>query len=309
MSAAGRLADAGTKAAILVEALPYLRRFAGAVVVVKHGGAVGGDLAGFAQDVVLLASVGLHPVVVHGGGPQIGAWMARLGKEAVFVDGMRVTDAETLEIARMVLVGKVNRELVSALNVHGPLAVGLSGEDAGLIRASVHPGGLGYVGEVESVDPTILRRLLSEGLIPVLATIGCDAAGQAYNINADLVAGAVAEALGAEKLVYLTDVEGLRRDLADPSTLCPHLSLAELEEMLSSASLRGGMRPKASSAAQALRKGVGSVHVLDGRLPHALLLEVFTDSGVGTMVTVGGAGITAGGAGTAPGVSGAGGAQ
>lgn len=292
-SSQGRLTGAEAKASVLADALPYLRRFAGSVVVVKHGGAAiqSGDdglegLKGFAEDVVLLASVGLRPVVVHGGGPQIGEWMARLGKQPVFVDGMRVTDAETLEIARMVLVGKVNRELVCALNLHGPLAVGLSGEDAGLIRASVHPGGLGFVGQVESVDPSLLVKLLSEGLIPVIATIAADSAGQAYNINADLVAGAVAAALRAEKLVFLTDVEGLRADPDDPSSLRSQLSVPELEAMMASSALRGGMLPKATSAAAALRSGVRSAHILDGRLSHALLLEVFTEQGVGTMITL-----------------------
>ncbi|MGH9075382.1 MAG: acetylglutamate kinase, partial [Acidimicrobiales bacterium] len=281
MSGGGGPAPARDRAAILVEALPYIRRFRGKVVVVKHGGAAmagaGGTTGGsgqgagasglcyFAEDIVLMASVGMLPVVVHGGGPQIGAWMARVDKVAEFRDGLRVTDAETLDIARMVLVGKVNRDIVGAINTHGPLAVGISGEDAGLIRASAHPGGLGFVGEVAGVDATILRRLLAEGLIPVVATIGSDAAGQAYNINADVVAGAVAEALGAEKLVYLTDVEGLRRDPGDPASLVRSLSVDELEAMIADGSVTEGMVPKARSCARALRGGVGGAHVLDGR--------------------------------------------
>jgi acetylglutamate kinase len=291
------LPDAARRAEILVEALPYLRRFRDRVVVVKHGGAAinsagGATLASFAEDVALLRSVGVRPVVVHGGGPEIGALMARLGKVPEFRDGLRVTDAETLEIARMVLVGKVNRELVSAINAHGPIAVGLSGEDARLITATAHPGGLGFVGEVAAVDPTILERLLAEGLVPVVATIGTDAEGQAYNINADTVAGAVAEALGAEKLVYLTDVEGLRRDPDDPTSLVRAVSAGELERALAGGApgdglpvLRGGMIPKAAACVRALRGGVCRAHVLDGRVPHVLLLELLTDEGVGTMVT------------------------
>jgi acetylglutamate kinase len=198
------------KAAILAEALPYIRRFQGKVVVVKYGGNAMGDddkeLDLFAQDVVLMRSVGMQPVVVHGGGPQIGELMARLGKVPEFHEGLRVTDAETLDIARMVLVGKVNREIVGAINVHAPLAVGLSGEDAMLLTASARHPDLGFVGDVANVDAGIIERLLNEGLIPVVATIGADTEGQAYNINADTAAGAIAEALQAEKLVYLTNI-------------------------------------------------------------------------------------------------------
>jgi acetylglutamate kinase len=282
-------------AALLIEVLPYIRRFKGKVVVVKYGGnalAGAGDgagderaaLASFAEDVVLLRSVGLLPVVVHGGGPQIGELLGRLGKASEFRDGLRVTDAETLDIARMVLVGKVNRDIVSAVNVHGPLAVGLSGEDANLITAEPHPAALGYVGNVLHVDPTILQRLLAEGLVPVVATIGADPSGQAYNINADAVAGAVAESLGAEKLIFLTDVEGLRSDPADPSTLFRQVTVEQLDELLATGAAAGGMAPKAAACAAAVRGGVARAHVLDGRVPHALLLELFTDGGVGTMV-------------------------
>lgn len=279
--------DAASKAAVLAEALPYIRRFRGKVVVVKHGGSAigGGDLAGFARDVVLMRSVGMLPVVVHGGGPQIGELMARLGKEPEFRDGLRVTDAETLDIARMVLVGKVNRDIVAAVNVHGPLAVGLSGEDAGLILAAARDPGLGFVGDVEAVNADILRRLLAEELIPVVATIGLDAGGQAYNINADTAAGAIAEALGAEKLVYLTDVEGIRRDVDDPGSLVSQITAEELEAMITSGALQGGMIPKAAACVRAVRRGVARAHILDGRAPHALLLEIFTDEGIGTMVT------------------------
>jgi acetylglutamate kinase len=281
---------AAHKAAVLVEALPYILRFWGKVVVVKYGGnalaggAAAAALSSFAEDVVLVRSVGMLPVVVHGGGPQIGDLMARLGKGSEFRDGMRVTDAETLDIARMVLVGKVNRDIVAAVNVHGALAVGLSGEDARLITAVPRGRGLGFVGDVEVVAPEILRRLLAQGLIPVVATIGADTSGQSYNINADAVAGAVATALEAEKLVFLTDVSGLRAAAADPSSLLRTVSVADLEEMVSTGAAAGGMVPKAEACIRAVRGGVRRAHILDGRVPHALLLELFTDQGVGTMV-------------------------
>lgn len=295
-SATGAPADAAAKAAVLVEALPYILRFWGRVVVVKYGGnALGGPggegessdeaaaLASFAEDVVLMRSVGMLPVVVHGGGPQIAELLGRLGKVSEFRDGMRVTDAETLEIARMVLVGKVNRQIVSAVNVHGPLAVGLSGEDARLITAVPRRAELGFVGDVEVVAPDIIERLLAQGLIPVVATIGTDERGQAYNINADAVAGALAGALRAEKLVFLTDVSGLRASPEDPSSLLRTVSVADLEAMVESGAAAGGMVPKAEACVRALRQGVRRAHILDGRVPHALLLELFTDQGVGTM--------------------------
>ncbi|MBV8235654.1 MAG: acetylglutamate kinase [Acidimicrobiia bacterium] len=238
----------------------------------------------FAQDVVLMRSVGMRPVVVHGGGPQIGDLMGRLGKEPEFREGLRVTDAETLDIARMVLVGKVNRDIVSEVNVHGPLAVGLSGEDAGLITASRRSPELGFVGDVEAVNASILERLLSEELIPVVATIGTDLEGQAYNINADTAAGAIAEALSAEKLVYLTNVEGLLKDVSDPGSVISQLSGPDLEAMIDEGVLTEGMIPKARSCVRAVRRGVGHAHILDGRVPHALLLEIFTTEGIGTMV-------------------------
>jgi acetylglutamate kinase len=276
------------KAAVLAEALPYIRRFWGKVVVVKYGGNAIGDtkaLAGFAQDVALMASVGMRTVVVHGGGPQIGDLMARLGKVPEFREGLRVTDADTLDIARMVLVGKVNRDIVAAVNMHGPLAVGLSGEDAGFITASARSPELGFVGDVVAVNASLIERLLAEDLIPVVATIGGSPEGQAYNINADTAAGAIAEALQAEKLVYLTDVEGLRADVTDPSTLRSSVSVADLEAMLADGSVVAGMVPKVTSCISAIRGGVGHAHILDGRAPHALLLEMFTNQGVGTMVS------------------------
>ena len=232
-----------------------------------------------------MRSVGLRPVVVHGGGPQIGDLMARLGMVPEFRDGQRVTDAETVDIARMVLVGKVNREIVSAINVHGPLAVGVSGEDAGLIGASARDPELGFVGDVDSVHPAVLERLLAEDLIPVVSTIGADASGQAYNINADAVAGAIAEALAAEKVIYLTDVEGLLADLADPASLISRIDGPALQALIDDGTLTGGMIPKIDACLHAVGNGVGSAHLLDGRLPHVLLLELFSDEGIGTMIT------------------------
>ncbi len=283
-----RLASAQEKASILVEALPYIRRFSGSTVVVKFGGSAMADGAlarQFAEDIVLMRSVGLRPVVVHGGGPQIGDLMARLGKEPEFRDGLRVTDAETLDIARMVLVGKVNRDIVSAINIHGSLAVGLSGEDAGLITAEATDPSLGFVGRVENVDPTILQRLLVEDLIPIVSTIGSDLAGQSYNINADVVAGAIAEALGAAKIIYLSDVSGLYADFDDPATLISRTTAAEVQGLVEDGSLRGGMIPKIEGCLHAVGNGVASAHILDGRTPHVLLLEVFTDAGIGTMIS------------------------
>jgi acetylglutamate kinase len=280
---------AAEKAGILVEALPYIRRFWGRTVVVKYGGNAlaageGDALASFATDIVLMRSVGMRPVVVHGGGPQIGELMGRLGKVPEFVGGLRVTDAETLDIARMVLVGKVNRDIVSAINVHGPLAVGVSGEDAGVISAEARSPELGFVGDVASVNPDLLLRLISEDLIPVIATIGSDDTGQSYNINADTAAGALAAAVGASKLVYLTDVDGIRADRHDPASRLSQLTTADLAALVESGRVDGGMIPKVRSCIEALEGGVGSAHILDGSAPHALLLEIFTNEGVGTMV-------------------------
>jgi acetylglutamate kinase len=226
----------------------------------------------------------MKPVVVHGGGPQITDLMSRLGKVAEFRNGLRVTDAETVDIARMVLRGQVNPQVVSAINVHGPLAVGVSGDDAGLLEATARDPALGFVGDVARVNPSILRRLVNEDLIPVVATVASDSSGQAYNINADTVAGAIAEALDAEKLVYLTDVEGLRRDVTNPGSLIRQATAAELETMMADGTLSGGMIPKIASCVRAVRNGVRRAHILDGRVAHVLLLEIFTDSGIGTMV-------------------------
>ena len=275
---------------VLVEALPYIRRFAGKTVVVKYGGnAISGAtdhdaLALFAQDIVLMRLVGMRPVVVHGGGPQISELMARLGKQSEFRDGLRVTDAETVDIARMVLIGQVNPQLVTAINMHGNFAVGVSGEDAGLIRAAARDPQLGYVGEVTAINPAILHGLLADEFIPVVATIGTDEHGQAYNINADAVAAAIAEALEAEKLVYLTDIEGLRRDVGDPASLIRQTTADQLADLLADGTIAGGMIPKVAGCTHAVRNGVGRAHILDGRIPHVLLVEIFTDAGIGTMV-------------------------
>jgi acetylglutamate kinase len=272
---------------VLIEALPYIRRFWGTTVVVKFGGNAMVDAAlarQFADDIVLLHAVGLRIVVVHGGGPQISEAMAKFGKVPEFREGQRVTDAETLEIVRMVLVGKVGRDIVSSINVHGPLAVGISGEDAGLIAAEARDPELGFIGDVVSVNPTIVERLLAEHLIPVVSTIGSDAAGQAYNINADAVAGALAGALGAEKVLYLTDVAGVMRDLHDPSTLMTELTPSQIRDLIAQGVIDGGMIPKTEACITALDRGAKAAHLLDGRVPHALLLEIFTDTGIGTMV-------------------------
>jgi acetylglutamate kinase len=282
-----RIQTAGEKAIVLAEALPYIREFSGKTVVIKYGGHAMTDpeLADlFATDVVLMRLVGMNPVVVHGGGPQITDLMLRLGKKPEFVDGRRITDAETVDIVRMALVGKVNREIVASVNRHGSYAVGLSGEDAGLIRVDQRDPALGFVGDVRRIDPTIVHRLLREELIPVIATVGVDDDGNAYNVNADTVAGAMAEALDAEKLVYLTDVAGVYREWPDESSLISRIDVAGMEQLIADGKISEGMIPKLESCVSALRQGVRSAHVLDGRLPHALLLEFFTREGVGTMV-------------------------
>jgi acetylglutamate kinase len=276
------------RAEVLVEALPYIRRFRGQTVVVKFGGNAMTDdsLARcFAEDVVLMHSVGMRIVVVHGGGPQIGELLTRLGIQSEFRDGLRVTDAATLDVARMVLEGKVSSALVSAINIHGPYAIGLSGADAGLIRAHARHPDLGFVGDVASVNPHIIERLLAEEFIPVISTIGSDERGQAYNINADTVATAVAQSMSAEKLIYLTDVDGLLADVNDRSSLITRISTSELQAMIESGALSGGMIPKAEACIDAVSAGVRSVHMVNGTVPHVLLLELFTDEGIGTMIT------------------------
>lgn len=282
--------DPNKRALALIEALPYIDAFRGAVVVVKFGGnaMVDEELSRtFAEDIVLLRSVGLKPVVVHGGGPQIGDMLGRLGKETEFRDGLRVTDAETLDVARMVLVGKVGRDIVGAINVHGAYAVGVSGEDGGLIKAKPRDPELGFVGDIAKVNSNILERLLGEDLIPVVSTIGADDTGQAYNINADTVAGALAGALGAEKAIYLTDVPGLLADVDDPGSIVAQASISELRAMIDDGTIAGGMIPKVQACIEAVEGGANAAHMLDGRVPHVLLLELFTDAGIGTKITMG----------------------
>jgi len=280
--------DPGQRASVLVEALPYIQAFAGRTVVVKFGGNAMIDPAlahSFAADVVLLRAVGVRPVVVHGGGPQIGALLERLGKQSEFRDGLRVTDAETLDVARMVLSGQVGRELVTAINRHTAVAVGLSGEDAGLILATQRDESLGYVGDVVDVNRTILDTLLDGGFIPVVSTIGADRHGQALNINADSAAIAVAAALGAEKIVYLTDVPGVLTDVGDPASLVSLLSATRARLLIADGIIAGGMIPKVEACLDAIEAGVGAAHILDGRIPHVLLLELLTDACVGTKIT------------------------
>ncbi|MEW6552935.1 MAG: acetylglutamate kinase [Actinomycetota bacterium] len=283
------------KARVLMEALPYIKEYYGKTVVVKFGGnAMENEelKERFASDIVLMRYVGMNPVIVHGGGPQVTHYMERLSLEVRFVDGHRVTDAATMEVAKMVLVGKVNKEIVSLINGHGTLAVGLSGEDGNLIRARkrTHSGrageevDLGFVGEVEAVNPGILNNLIRDEFIPVVASIGVDGSGQSYNINADLVAGALAEALRADKLIYLTDVDGIYRDFEDKTSLIPELGIGEVEGLISSGGLGSGMLPKIQGCIDALRSGVRRAHIINGTIDHALLLELYTDAGIGTMV-------------------------
>ena len=283
--------DPLTTARVLVEALPYIRRFSNQVVVVKYGGnALAGTsehdaLALFAEDIVLMHTVGIRPVVVHGGGPQINELLAKLNIASQFKDGLRVTDADTMAVVRMVLTGQVNPQIVSAINTFGNIAIGVSGEDAGLIKAKQRNPELGFVGDVDKVNPEVLHGILNEGFVPVISTIGVDDSGQPYNINADTVAGAIASALGAEKIMYLTDIEGLRRDVSDATSLIKRISLQELQDLIDDGTVAGGMIPKVGSCMDAVRGGVRGAHILDGRIAHVLLLELFTDAGVGTMIT------------------------
>jgi acetylglutamate kinase len=287
-----RMGAALSKATTLIEALPWLERFTGAVVVVKFGGnaMVDEDLKrAFAADMVFLQRVGLKPIVVHGGGPQITKMLGRLGIDSEFRGGLRVTTPETLDVVRMVLMGQVGRELVGLINEHGPLAVGMSGEDAQLLTASRRHAtvngeqvDVGLVGDVANVDTGAVRALLDAGRIPIVSTIAPDADGQVHNLNADTAAAALAEALGAQKLVVLTDVEGLYAAWPDPSTLISQLDVAELAELMPT--LTAGMVPKMEACLRAVVGGVPQAHVIDGRVPHSLLLEIFTEEGFGTMV-------------------------
>ena len=271
--------------ATLLEALPYIRDFHGRTVVIKYGGAAMTDpqlKEDFARDVVLLKYVGMNPVVVHGGGPDITRYMERLGMEVRFVEGLRVSDEATVEVAKMVLVGKQNKDIVLLLGRHGQPAVGLCGDDGLLFTVSKRLAGetdVGFVGDIERVDVDVLNHI-AEDYIPVVASVGADREGRSYNVNADAAAGAVAAALGASKLIFLTDVEGWRADADDPATRISEATAAEVRERLPATS--GGMRPKLEACVQALESGVGAAHIVDGRQPHSLLLELFTDEGIGT---------------------------
>jgi acetylglutamate kinase len=276
-------------ARVLVEALPYIRQFAGKSIVVKLGGAAidrESDLA-LAQDVLLLRSVGVRCVLVHGGGPQVDVMLRRVGKEPEFKDGLRVTDAETLEIVRMVLVGKINRDLVATINSQAgeePVAVGVSGEDAGLLTVTPADSALGFVGNVTGVRAELIHRLLDDGLTPVISTVGANAEGQPYNVNADEAARAIAVAMNAEKIVYLTAVPGLLEDAKDERTLIPRLTSSELRQRIAHESVGRGMIPKLKACADAVDEGVAYAHIIDGRVPHSLLIELLTVHGVGTMI-------------------------
>jgi len=274
-------------AALLIQALPYIRRFTGKVIVVKVGGVPMTDPArarSLAKDVLLLHSVGIRPVLVHGGGPQIDEQMKRQGMTPEFRGGLRVTDAETLDIVRMVLVGKINRELVSAVNVLEPLAVGVAGEDGRLLEATQVDPALGFVGKVRKVRAGLLQGLLDDGLIPIVSTVGADTHGQPYNVNADDAARAIAVAMKAEKLIYLTSTPGLLAEPGNAETLIHRLSDSEARQRIEASSVTGGMIPKLLACAEAVEGGVASAHMIDGRAEHALLVELFTDEGIGTMI-------------------------
>ncbi|MFT0532708.1 acetylglutamate kinase [Castellaniella hirudinis] len=287
--------SASIQAEVLSEALPYIRRFHGKTVVIKYGGNAMTDehlQRTFAHDVVLLKLVGLNPVVVHGGGPQINSALKRIGKEGTFIQGMRVTDAETMEVVEWVLGGQVQQDIVMMVNEAGGKAVGLTGKDGGMILARKklmpdpeHPGetlDIGFVGDIERIEPAVVKALQDDQFIPIISSIGYGTDGQAYNINADVVAGKMAEVLGAEKLVMLTNTPGV---LDKSGQLLRSLSAQTIDALFQDGTLSGGMLPKISSALDAARYGVNSVHVIDGRVPHCLLLEILTDRGVGTMIS------------------------
>ena len=277
-----------TRVRVLSEALPYIQQFAGRIVVVKYGGAAMKDSTlkdKVIRDIVFLSCVGVRPVVVHGGGPEINSWLDKLGIEPQFKHGLRVTDAATMDVVEMVLVGRVNKELVSLISRAGGAAVGLCGKDGNLIKARPEGReGIGFVGEVTSVDVRLLESLLKDGYIPVVSSVAADEQGQAYNVNADTVAGELAAALGAEKLILLTDTAGILKDYKDPSTLFPRLDIQEARELIESGIVGGGMIPKVKCCVRSLAQGVRAAHIIDGRIPHALLLEIFTNGGIGSMI-------------------------
>ncbi len=277
-----------TRVRVLSEALPYIQQFSGRTVVVKYGGAAMKDndlKEKVIRDVVFMACVGLRPVLVHGGGPEINHWLDKLGIEPQFKNGLRVTDAATMDVVEMVLVGRVNKEIVALVNQAGGSAVGLCGKDANLIKARpADQEGVGFVGEVQSVNTQILESLVKSGHIPVVSSVAADENGQAYNINADTVAGELAAALGAEKMILLTDTPGILRDRNDLSTLIPKLDIQDARKLIEQGIVAGGMIPKVNCCVRSLAQGVRAAHIIDGRLPHALLLEIFTDAGIGSMI-------------------------
>lgn len=277
-----------TRVRVLSEALPYIQQFAGRTVVVKYGGAAMKESTlkdKVIRDIVFLSCVGVRPVVVHGGGPEINSWLDKLGIEPQFKNGLRVTDAATMDVVEMVLVGRVNKEIVSLINRAGGSAVGLCGIDGNLIKARPEGReGIGFVGEVTSMDVEILEDLIKNGYIPVVSSVAADESGQAYNINADTVAGEIAAALGAEKLILLTDTAGILKDYQDPSTLLYKLDIQEARELITSGVVGGGMIPKVNCCVRSLAQGVRAAHIIDGRIPHALLLEILTDTGIGSMI-------------------------
>ncbi len=283
--------DLLAKAETLTEALPYIKRTLGKTVVIKYGGAAMTDpelREHVASDIVLMKLVGINPVIVHGGGPEITSYMNRLDLPVEFHDGLRVTTDDAMEVVKMVLVGKVNPELVAAINAHGRLAVGVSGDDGNLVRARQRDPRLGRVGEVTEIDTTVIDNLIEDGFIPVVATVAAGEDGGSYNVNADLVAAKLAEALDADKVIFLTDVDGLYADFSDKGSLISALTPEEAEEMIVADTLEGGMVPKVAACVHALRSGVRRAHILNGTVPHALLLEVYTDEGVGTMIAADG---------------------
>ncbi|MFB2645629.1 acetylglutamate kinase [Raphidiopsis sp. BLCC-F218] len=277
-----------TRVKILSEALPYIQQFSGRTVVVKYGGAAMKDSNlkdKVIRDIVFLSCVGLRPILVHGGGPEINSWLDKLGIEPQFKNGLRVTDAPTMDVVEMVLVGRVNKEIVSLINQSGGMGVGLCGKDGNLITA--RPQGdesIGFVGEVSNVNIKVLETLSKSGYIPVVSSVAADDSGQAYNINADTVAGEIAAALGAEKLILLTDTRGILTNYKDPSTLIPKVDIREARELINDGIVSGGMIPKVNCCVRSLAQGVKAAHIIDGRIPHALLLEIFTDVGIGTMI-------------------------
>ncbi len=280
--------DATARVKILSESLPYIQEFAGRTVVIKYGGAAMKDSTlkdTVMRDIVLLACIGIRPVVVHGGGPEINTWLGKLGIEPQFKDGLRVTDAPTMDVVEMVLVGRVNKEIVAMINQAGGNAVGLCGKDGKLITARPsEKEGVGFVGEVNMIRPAIIDTLSSQDYIPVVSSVAADDAGQAYNINADTVAGEIAAALGAQKLILLTDTSGILKDYKDPSTLISELSISEARNLINEGIVAGGMIPKVECCVRSLAQGVRAAHIIDGRVPHALLLEILTDMGIGSMI-------------------------